>query len=181
MEEGGREPSPEVAEPVGRGLSRVAHRMLRDVDQAPRRPLRRAHRRQRQQVPASRGRDRAVGGGRGASGGVDLGARRIPADGRAEDGQVREEHQAGDRSRRRGHRPAGLPLVHVPDPVSDREMDFTWEAHGDGRPSGEAAPPPRRGVGPAHRRSRSRREGARFASSARPSRTTSTCRPPSVW
>ena len=62
VEEGRPQPRPEVAEPVGRRLPRVAHRVLGDVDEAPRRPLRRPHRRQRQQVPPPRGRDRAVRG-----------------------------------------------------------------------------------------------------------------------
>ena len=74
----GRDPRAEVAEPVGRRLPRLAHRVLGHVHEAPRRALRHPHRRQRQQVPAPRGRDRAIRRGRGASGRVDLGARRAP-------------------------------------------------------------------------------------------------------
>ena len=82
----------EVAEPVGRGLPGLAHRVLGDVHEAPRRALRHPHRRQRQQVPPPRGRDRPVRGRTRPPGGLDLGARRVPADGRPEDGQVRAEH-----------------------------------------------------------------------------------------
>ena len=179
VEERGREPSPEVAEPVGRRVSRVAHRVLRDVDQAPRRSLRRAHRGQRQQVPPPRGRDRAVRGSGRASRGVDLGARRVPADGRTEDGEVREEHQAGDRPRRAGPRPAGVPLVHVPGaiPVGD---GFHRGRAPDGGPAGETAPPSRRGVGPGRGRPRAGGEGVRLPLPRGRWRTTSTCRPPSA-
>ena len=95
VEEGRPQPRAQVAEPVGRRLPGMAHRVLGDVDEAPRRPLRHPHRRQRQQVPPPRGRDRPVGGGRRPPGRLDLGARRVPADERAEDGQVREEHLSG--------------------------------------------------------------------------------------
>ena len=141
--------------------------------------LRRAHRGQRQQVPAPRGRDRAVGGRRRSSGRVDLGTRWVPADGWSEDGEIREEHQAGDRSGRAGHRPPRLPVVHVPDPVSIRD-GLHLGGTGDGRSSRQAAPEARRRVGRAGRRPRPSREGVRLHGSARPSRTTSTCRPPSV-
>ena len=75
--EGGRPgPADEVASPVGRGLPRVAHRVLGDVDEVPGRAHRHPHRRHRPALPAPRGRDRAVRGRGRASGRLDLGARR---------------------------------------------------------------------------------------------------------
>src|SRR5947199_21086 len=83
-DEGRTGPGHEVAEPVGRGLPRLAHRVFGDVDEAPRGAIRHPHWRQRQQVPPSRGRDRAVGGRDRPSRRLDLGARRVPPDGRTE-------------------------------------------------------------------------------------------------
>ena len=113
----GPAPRAEVAVPVGRGLPRLAHRVLGDVDEVPRRALRHPHRRQRQQVPAPRGRDRAVRGRHRPPGRLDLGARRVPADGRPEDGQVRQERLPGDRPGRGRHRPSRLPAADVREPV----------------------------------------------------------------
>ena len=95
----GRGPGPpdEVAEPVGRGVPRLAHRVLGDVDEVPRRALRHPHGRQRPAVPAPRGRDRAVRGRGGPRGRVDLGPRRPPASVGPEDREV--DRQRGPRAR----------------------------------------------------------------------------------
>ena len=97
----GRRPDPQVADdPLGRGLPRLAPRMLRDGDALPRAAVRHPYRRHRQRLPPPRGRDRPVDADLRAHPGPPLGPRRVPADGRQEDGEVGRELPAGDRARR---------------------------------------------------------------------------------
>ena len=87
--EGGRAGTrAEVAQPVGRRLPRLAHRVLGHVDQVPRAALRHPHRRRRQHIPPPRGRDRPERGVHRRPGGRHLGTRPAPARRRREDGQV---------------------------------------------------------------------------------------------
>ncbi len=95
---------------LGRGLPGLAPRVLGDGDALPRTALRHPHRRHRQRLPAPRGRDRAVGADRRRRPGPSLGPRRVPADGRQEDGQVGRQLPARHRAGRPRHRPAGVPL-----------------------------------------------------------------------
>ena len=97
-------------DPLGRWLPRLAPGMLGDGPPLPRRPVRPAHRRHRQHLPAPRGRDRPVGAAGRRAAGAHLGPRRAPADGGPQDGQVGRQLPAGDRARRRGHRPPRVPL-----------------------------------------------------------------------
>ena len=107
----GRGPAPQVADrALGRGLPGLAPRVLGDGDALSRAALRHPHRRHRQRLPAPRGRDRAVGADRRRRPGASLGPRRVPADGRQEDGQVGRQLPARHRAGRPGHRPAGVPL-----------------------------------------------------------------------
>ena len=94
----------------GEGFPGLAPGMLGDGDALPRSPVRHPHRRHRQRLPASRGRDRPVDPDLGRDPGPPLGARRIPADGRQEDGQVGGELPARDGARRARSRSAGVPL-----------------------------------------------------------------------
>ena len=95
---------------LGRGLPGLASRMLGDGHALPRGPLRHPHRRHRQRLPASRGRDRPVGAVRRRRPGEPLGPRRVPADVGQEDGEVGRQLPARHRAARSRHRPAGLPL-----------------------------------------------------------------------
>ena len=110
--EGGRPgPAPEVAErALGRGLPRLAHRVLGDGDALSRAAVRHPHRRHRQRLPAPRGRDRPVDADRRRRPGPHLGPRRVPADGRQEDGQVGRQLPARHRAGRPRPRSARLPL-----------------------------------------------------------------------
>ena len=62
--------------------------------------VRHPHRRHRQRLPPPRGRDRPVGADRRRRPGPPLGPRRVPADGRQEDGQVGRQLPARHRARR---------------------------------------------------------------------------------
>ena len=166
--------------PWGEGFPGLAHRVLGDVDGPAGRPLRRAHRRQRQQVPASRGRDRAVGGVRRPPGRLDLGARRLPADGRHEDGEVAGERPPGARPRRPRARPARIPPPVLRDALPQRDELLLGRA-GRFQRAPDGLPPADAGVGradgaPAPRPARATRPRRSRAGSARPSPTTSTCR-----
>ena len=163
-----------LAEPMGRRVPRLAHRVLGDVDEVPRRALRHPHGRHRPSVPAPRGRDRAVRGRRRASGRVDLGARRPPASVRAEDREVDRQRDLRARPDRARVRPAGVPLAVLPDavPLGD---GLHLGRDGDRRPAGQAAAAAHGRVGAGVDRARRRRQGVRRARSARRSRTTSTC------
>ena len=72
--------------------------------------LRHPHRRDRQRLPPPRGRDRPVDADLRRGPRPPLGPRRVPADGRQEDGQVGRQLPAGDRARRPRPGSAGLPL-----------------------------------------------------------------------
>ncbi len=63
VEEGRAGAHPALAQPVGRRLPRLAHRMLGHVDQVPGRHLRHSRRRHRQHLPAQRVRNRPGRGG----------------------------------------------------------------------------------------------------------------------
>ena len=111
VEGGRRGPHPQVADAaLGRRLSGLAPRVLGDGDALSRRPVRHPHRRHRQRLPAPRGRDRAVGAARRRAAGQPLGPRRVPADVRPEDGQVRGQLPARHRALGPRHRSAGVAL-----------------------------------------------------------------------
>ena len=111
VEGGRRGPAPEVADrALGRRLPGLASRVLGDGDALPRPALRHPHRRHRQRLPPPRGRDRPVRADRRRPAGAPLGPRRVPADGRQEDGQVRRQLPARDGVGRPWPGPAGVPL-----------------------------------------------------------------------
>ena len=161
--------------PVGRGLPRLAHRVLRDVDEVSRRSLRHPHRRVRPSLPAPRGRDRAVRGGRRTPGRLDLGPR----------GHLRLSGQKIAKST--GN------VVRVPELATmgstrcafrwltfqtryRSEMDFTWEAMAAADHRVKQLRQRMAGVGAGAMSRRARRRGPSTRGSARPSPTTSTCR-----
>ncbi len=106
-----RGPAAEMADTaLGRGLPRLASRVLGDVDALPRAALRHPHRWDRQRLPPSRGRDRPVDADRRRGSGAPLGPRRVPADGRPQDGQVGRQLPADHRARRARARSPRLPV-----------------------------------------------------------------------
>ena len=133
VEAGGAGPRPQVAQPLGRGLPGLAHRVLRDVRKVPGQAVRPAHRRRGQHLPAPRRRNRPERGLHRRTGGERLDARPAPAGGRREDGQVRRQllHPGG--RRKPGHRPPRLPL-----PVPDGALPHPAQLHlhrAQGRPA----------------------------------------------
>ena len=70
----GREPRDALAEPLGRGLPRLAPRVLGDGASPPRPDVRHPHRRRGQRLPPSRGRDRPVGADRRWAAGARCGS-----------------------------------------------------------------------------------------------------------
>ena len=114
--------------PVGRGVPRLAHRVLGDVDEVPRRAVRHPHRRHRPAVPAPRGRDRAVRGGGRAPVVVDLGPRRAPPPVRAEDREVHRQRRARPRPASSAASTRSRSAGCASRRSTAREMDFSWEA-----------------------------------------------------
>ena len=116
--------APGVAAPAGVGLAvgpgvpRLAHRVLGHGHQVPRRPLRHPHRRHRPRprAPHQRGGPERVRPRRAPLGRV-VGPHRVPRPRRREDLQVQGRPAARRLARRPRHRPARLPLLHVPDPL----------------------------------------------------------------
>ena len=161
--------------PWGDGLPGLAPRVLGDGPALPRAGLRDPHRRHRQRLPASRGRDRPVDAGHGRAAGAPLGPRRAPAGVRPEDGEVDRQLRAGHGAARSRHRSARLPL-----PRADRRATGassttrrrrsrprrrrsarcarTWRRWARRRPTarGRAPPPLRAGSAPARARRASR-------------------------
>ena len=88
----------------GEGFPGLAPRVLGDGPPPPGRAVRRPHRRDRQRLPASRGRDRPVRADRGRAAGAGLGPRRVPPGRRQEDGEVGRQHRADRRCRGARHR-----------------------------------------------------------------------------
>ncbi len=106
-----RRAAAEMADPaLGRRVPGLAPRVLGDVDALPRPALRHPHRRDRQRLPPPRGRDRPVHADRRRRAGPPLGPRRVPADGRPQDGQVGRQLPAHHRGRRARSRSARLPI-----------------------------------------------------------------------
>ena len=106
-----------MGQPVGHGLSRLAHRVLGDGAEVPRRLLRHPLRRRGPHSGPSHQRDRADRGARRHAAREFLDARLFPAAERRQDGEVGGRvpaRQVADRARLRS---AGVPL-----PVPDRAL-----------------------------------------------------------
>ncbi len=105
----------EVAEPLrARRLPGLAHRVLGDVAQAPRRPARHPHRRRGQHLPAPRVRDRAERGLHRPALRELLDARQVPAGRRRQD--VQEPGQRLQPRRRQGQGLRAARAALLPDP-----------------------------------------------------------------
>ena len=109
-----------LAEPVGTGPARLAHRVLGHGQPAPRRDPRHPRRRRGPHLPASRVRDRAVRGRHRQALRALLGAQRAAQPGRGEDvevaGQYAVHPRAGQAPRSGGH-PDLSPRRALPAPV----------------------------------------------------------------
>ena len=92
-------PNGQVAQPLGRGLSGMAHRMFRHVYKVPGPEIRHPHRRSGQHLPASRGRNSAERGIYRPAGGLLMGTRPASARGWGQDGEVGGQlvHNVGHR------------------------------------------------------------------------------------
>ena len=117
---------------------------------------------------------------RRSPGRLDLGARRVPADERAEDGQVREEHLPRDRPRGARGRSARVPAAVLRHPLPERDGLQLGGARGP-EPAARRPPPagwPTWAPGTDERVRRRRRPST--GASGRRSPTTSTC-PERSW
>ncbi len=99
-----------LAEPVGQGAPRLAHRVLRDVGALPRATLRHPRRRDGPHLPAPRERDRAERGGVGQGVLALLAAQRVRHVRQREDEQIARQLR-DDGRRPRAQRPGGVPLL----------------------------------------------------------------------
>ena len=178
VEGGGTRPAHEVAEPVGRGVPRVARRVLRDVHEVPRATASTSTRaattcaspttRTRSRSPRARSGTRSCRSGCTAATCVCRG-RRSPS--------RRGTSSASPSSIERGLDPLAFRWLTFQTRYRS-EMDFTWEAMEDADRAGHAAPPADGRAGRPRPPSSARPRRASTRGSARRSRPTSTSRRP---